>query len=239
MVQGWFTFTETVRHVRTESPGRLPRFSHSSWTLTLGCFYSHISNHTFRRALTASEDSGVTQPGRVWRKVPESDAWSVGRWLWQLWWTRTLQPRLAVCVTCCHCQCILACYLMQISHTRQSCSSILQHASALNETRAEMYEEKIAPLIPFIFWRVTQWIGLYAFKNYRFTASLTLFWKKNRTLWLIGIWGFPPLIEFARHTCWSKQTDGFPLSMFVSVLSVCLLLERCVNPQNVLTLCVV
>ena len=51
----------------------------------LGCFYSLISTQTFRRALTASVDSctkiksasGVTKPGRVWRKVPESDAGSV------------------------------------------------------------------------------------------------------------------------------------------------------------------
>ena len=50
------------------------------------CFYSHISTRTFRRALTASLDSsaekeypfsGVTKSGRVWRKVPESDARSV------------------------------------------------------------------------------------------------------------------------------------------------------------------
>ena len=57
--------------------------------LALGCFYSHISTRTFRRALTASLDScaeinsapaglqGVTKSGRVWRKVPESDARSV------------------------------------------------------------------------------------------------------------------------------------------------------------------
>ena len=56
----------------------------------LGCFYSHISTRTFRRALTASvdscaeiksapTDSGVTRSGRVWRKVPESDARSVLR----------------------------------------------------------------------------------------------------------------------------------------------------------------
>ena len=48
----------------------------------------HISTRTFRRALTASLDScaeiksacpftGVTKSGRVWRKVPESDAGSV------------------------------------------------------------------------------------------------------------------------------------------------------------------
>ena len=51
---------------------------------------SLISTQTFRRALTASVDScaeiecpfsGVTNSGRVWRKVPESDARSVD---WQL-----------------------------------------------------------------------------------------------------------------------------------------------------------
>ena len=46
----------------------------------LGCFYCHISNQTFRRALTASVDScaEITKSGRVWRKVPESGAGSVG-----------------------------------------------------------------------------------------------------------------------------------------------------------------
>ena len=54
----------------------------------LGCFYSHISTQPFRRALAASVDScaeiksvpafsGVTKSGRVWRKVPESDARNV------------------------------------------------------------------------------------------------------------------------------------------------------------------
>ena len=33
MVQCCFTSTETVRLIRTESPGRQPRLSHSSWTL--------------------------------------------------------------------------------------------------------------------------------------------------------------------------------------------------------------
>ena len=57
--------------------------------LALGCFYSHINTQTFRRTLTASLHgqlrgdkecpfSGVTESGRVWRKVPESDARSVG-----------------------------------------------------------------------------------------------------------------------------------------------------------------
>ena len=51
----------------------------------LGCFYSHISTQPFQRALAASMDScaeiksacpfsGVTKSGRVWRKVPKSDA---------------------------------------------------------------------------------------------------------------------------------------------------------------------
>ena len=34
MVQCCFTSTETVRLIRMESPGRPPRLSHSSWTLT-------------------------------------------------------------------------------------------------------------------------------------------------------------------------------------------------------------
>ena len=57
-------------------------------TLALGCFRSHISTRTFRRVLTSSLHgqlrgnkeypfSGVTKCGRVWRKVPESDARSV------------------------------------------------------------------------------------------------------------------------------------------------------------------
>ena len=33
MIQCCFTSTETVRFIRTESPGRPPRLSHSSWTL--------------------------------------------------------------------------------------------------------------------------------------------------------------------------------------------------------------
>ena len=55
------------------------------WTLRFS--HSLIITQTFRRALTASVDrrteikeypfSGVTISGRVWRKVPESDARSV------------------------------------------------------------------------------------------------------------------------------------------------------------------
>ena len=56
----------------------------------LGCFYSHISTRTFRRALTVSlvdtemrgdkecPFSDVTKSGRVWRKVPERDTRSGG-----------------------------------------------------------------------------------------------------------------------------------------------------------------
>ena len=61
-------------------------FTLRAWAL--GCFYSHISTRTFRRELTAASldscaeikecpFSGVTKSGRVWRKVPESDARSV------------------------------------------------------------------------------------------------------------------------------------------------------------------
>ena len=51
--------------------------------LALGCFYSHISTRTFRRALTASLDrcaeiKSAPSVGRVWRNVPESGARSVG-----------------------------------------------------------------------------------------------------------------------------------------------------------------
>ena len=37
MVQCCFTSTETVRLIRTKSPGRPPRLSHSSWTWLWGC----------------------------------------------------------------------------------------------------------------------------------------------------------------------------------------------------------
>ena len=50
-----------------------------------GCFCCHDSTQTFRTALTASLDSCaetksalLTKSGRVWRKVPESGARSVG-----------------------------------------------------------------------------------------------------------------------------------------------------------------
>ena len=73
--------------------------------LALGCFYSHISTGIFRRALTASLDScaeikiecpfsGVTKSGRVWRKVPESDARNVG--------VCVCEP---LCVMVCACAC--------------------------------------------------------------------------------------------------------------------------------------
>ena len=62
------------------------------------CFHSLTSTQNFRRVLTALVDScveikecpfsGVTNSGRVWRKVPESDAQSV-------WWV------LVVCVCVC------------------------------------------------------------------------------------------------------------------------------------------
>ena len=62
-----------------------PRVYVSAWTLC--CFHSFTTTQTFQRAVTASVDScaemksapfsSVTRSGRVWRKVPESDARSV------------------------------------------------------------------------------------------------------------------------------------------------------------------
>ena len=56
--------------------------------LALGCFYSHISTRTFTEGadcvggqLRGDKEcpfSGVTKPGRVWRKVPESDGVCTG-----------------------------------------------------------------------------------------------------------------------------------------------------------------
>ena len=68
--------------------------------LALGCFYSHISAGTFRRALTALLDScakiksGVTKSGRVWRKMPESDARGVAKAF-----TSSSPPRFGLCVS--------------------------------------------------------------------------------------------------------------------------------------------
>ena len=54
----------------------------------LGCFHSHISTQTLSEEADCIGGqphghkecpfSGVTKSGRVWRKVPESDAPSVG-----------------------------------------------------------------------------------------------------------------------------------------------------------------
>ena len=46
MVQYSFTFTETRRLVRTDSPGRPPRLSHSSWTI------ARVVNHAPRWPLS-------------------------------------------------------------------------------------------------------------------------------------------------------------------------------------------
>ena len=60
MVQCCFTSTETVRLVRTESPGRPPRLSHSSWTLITvsktvqGCI-------PVKRKLKGGEGGGTTK----------------------------------------------------------------------------------------------------------------------------------------------------------------------------------
>ena len=56
----------------------------------IGCFHSLISTQTFSEGtdrvggqLCGDKEcpfSGITKSGRVWRKVPESNAWSVGAW---------------------------------------------------------------------------------------------------------------------------------------------------------------
>ena len=75
------------RERRAEADSNRSPCAYQPNALPLGSFHSHISTRTFRRALTASVDScaeiksaphsGVTKSGRVWRKVPESDAGSV------------------------------------------------------------------------------------------------------------------------------------------------------------------
>ena len=93
---------ETTRLNREGTPFFLPGVDAShvyvgAWEL--GCFHNHIiSTQTFRRAPTASVDScaeiksapfsGVTSSGRVWRKMPESDARSVYLVL-SLYWTNS------------------------------------------------------------------------------------------------------------------------------------------------------
>ena len=86
----------------------------------LGCFYSHISTQTFRRALTASLDScaeikecpfsAATKFGRVWRKVPESDAQSVTRPYTDSQFLRCVHAR---CGNTCHPRCSTACMSCQ------------------------------------------------------------------------------------------------------------------------------
>ena len=55
----------------------------------LGCFHSLVHTQAFWRALTALVNSctekksaltsGITSSGRLWRKVPESEVWCVGK----------------------------------------------------------------------------------------------------------------------------------------------------------------
>ena len=64
--------------------------------LALGCFYSLISTQTANLSEGADSVagqmcggkecpfSGVTKSGRVWRKVPESGAWSVTPYMFSL-----------------------------------------------------------------------------------------------------------------------------------------------------------
>ena len=83
-------------------------YMHAAWTLC--CFHSLISTHNFCRALTALVDklpgdkecpfSGVTSSGRVWRKVPESDAGSVASSVSGLAWPGCTCIAASTSVTC-------------------------------------------------------------------------------------------------------------------------------------------
>ena len=112
--------------------------------LALGCFYSHMSTRTFRRALTASLHgqlrgnkenpfSGVTKSGRVWRKVPEGGAWSVVPRLWSCLTvcadSPSHVPRLWSCLTVLtalvmypDCGPVWLCVLTALDNIRVSCT---------------------------------------------------------------------------------------------------------------------
>ena len=81
MVQYSFTSTETRRLVRTDSPGRPPRLSHSSWTMILhnnsNCLYNYILTANHGRTDGVTLRSLATLTGRwtaqtkfyPWRKT--------------------------------------------------------------------------------------------------------------------------------------------------------------------------
>ena len=100
MVQCCFTSTETVRLIRTGSPGWLPQLSHSSWTLYLSVsqlFFLYLftlSVVTFRPRVFAG---GRLDPGSwgplettVCRVQHASLSWNSPRWVLRLAWPNHL-----------------------------------------------------------------------------------------------------------------------------------------------------
>ena len=65
MVQPSFTYTKTRRLVRTDSPGRPPRLSHSSWTMS-NFYVSKCSLYTFLQCvfycISTSPNAGQIKP---------------------------------------------------------------------------------------------------------------------------------------------------------------------------------
>ena len=90
-----YASTNKTKIIRTETeyfflPGAYAPHVHvRAWTLCY--FHSFVSTQTFRRALAEVSGqlrrdkecpfSGVTNYGRIWRKVPESNVQSVGQTL--------------------------------------------------------------------------------------------------------------------------------------------------------------
>ena len=83
MVQCCFTSTETVRLIMTESPGRPPRLSHSSWTLCNRAG-SPIRCNLWTASQTRFQARSRDLRGGRWSwkiKLAQKRSW-VGRWSW-------------------------------------------------------------------------------------------------------------------------------------------------------------
>ena len=69
MVQYSFTSTETRRLVRTDSPGRPPRLSHSSWTMIWAVFCFHVALRPRRRDGLLGTGFGPFSHGPIYRSM--------------------------------------------------------------------------------------------------------------------------------------------------------------------------
>ena len=75
MVQYSFTSTETRRLVRTDSPGQLPRLSHSSWTM---CYNNNNnSRHFIARYLSDEGKHMQTYPEGIFADNEQEWCWCV------------------------------------------------------------------------------------------------------------------------------------------------------------------